>query len=56
MVNILSQSDKKHPRYYKLDKISHIILPLKFSYSREIIYWHEKARTGFLKNKIIFSQ
>ena len=33
-----------------------IFFTVKFSYSREIIYWHEKARTGFLKSKIIFSQ
>ena len=26
MVKIWSQSDKKYPRYYKFDKISHIFL------------------------------
>ena len=34
----------------------HIFFTVQFSYSREIIHWHEIARTGFLKCKIIFLQ
>ena len=54
MVKNLSQSDKNYPRYYNFNKILHFF-NVQF-FSREIIQWHEIARTGFLKSKIIFSQ
>ena len=41
MVKIWSESDKKYPRYYKF----------RIFFTVKIIYWHEKARTGFLKSQ-----